>query len=237
VPEDAASGGYPDTWVVVRCYNEAQVVGDVIRELRQSFANVVGVDDGSSDTSAAEMAAAGARVVRHATNLGAGGALQTGLTFALLDPRARYFVCFDADGQHRVDDAVAMVERVHREGMDILIGSRFLGEHNGMPLTRRAVLRGAKWFERFTSDVRLTDGHNGLRVFSRTFAQQVKLSMLDMAYASELLSLIGRSGLPYAEHPVHIEYTDYSLAKGQRSINSINIAVDIWLHRLLRGRR
>jgi len=65
----------------------------------------------------------------------------------------------------------------------------------------------------------------------------VDLSMSDMAYASELLALISRSGLPYAEHPVTIDYTEYSLHKGQRSINSVNIAMDIWLNQILRGRR
>ena len=74
-------------------------------------------------------------------------------------------------------------------------------------------------------------------MFTRAFADQVDLSMSDMAYASELLGLIARSGLPYAEHPVTIDYTDYSMHKGQRSINSVNIAMDIWLHQVFRGRR
>jgi glycosyltransferase involved in cell wall biosynthesis len=226
-----------DVWVIVRCYNEALVVGDVIRGLRKVFPNVVGVDDGSSDTSAEEMASAGARVVRHAVNLGAGGALQTGLQFALLDHGAAYFLCFDADGQHRVEDAASMMDRIRAEKMDILIGSRFLGRAENMPATRKLLLRAGRVFERLTSNVKLTDAHNGLRVFSRTFAAQVDLTMSDMAYASELLALIAKSGLPYAEHPVTIDYTAYSLAKGQRSINSVNIAMDIWLNQILRGRR
>jgi hypothetical protein len=57
-----------------------------------------------------------------------------------------------------------------------------------------------------------------------------------MAYASELLGLIRRSGLRYGEHPVSIAYTDYSLSKGQRSINSVNIAADVLVHSL-GGRR
>src|SRR6202007_700435 len=104
-----------DVWVIVRCYNEARVVGDVITDLRQVFPNIVGVDDGSSDASAQIMARAGASVVRHAVNLGAGAALQTGLHYALLDGKAQYFVCFDADGQHRVSDAAAMVQRLRDE--------------------------------------------------------------------------------------------------------------------------
>ena len=60
--------------------------------------------------------------------------------------------------------------------------------------------------------------------------------MADMAYASQPLALIHRSKLPYADHPVTIQYTDCSVHKGQRSLNSLNIAMDIWIH-MLRGRR
>src|SRR4051812_44348031 len=229
--------GNEDVWVIVRCFNEAAVVGPVITALREHFPNVVGVDDGSTDASSAVLADAGARVVRHSVNLGAGAALQTGLQYALLDHGAQWFLCFDADGQHRVEDALAMVARVREGGVDVLIGSRFLGHAEGMPLRRKLVLRAGRTFERLTSGVRLSDGHNGLRVFSRRFAATVHLTMSDMAYASELLGAIARSGLPYAEHPVTIDYSDYSLAKGQRSINSVNIAVDVWVHQLLRGRR
>ena len=227
-----------DVWVVVRCFNEASVVGDVIRELREQFPNVVGVDDGSTDGSSDVMRLAGAHVVRHAVNLGAGAALQTGLQYALLDQGANLFVCFDADGQHSVADAMAMVERMGSDDLDILIGSRFMGAAAvGMSSHRRVLLRMARSFERVTSGARLTDAHNGLRVFTRRFASQVNLTMSDMAYASELVGLITRSGLNYAEHPVQITYTEYSLRKGQRSINSVNIAMDVLLNQMLRGTR
>jgi glycosyltransferase involved in cell wall biosynthesis len=225
-----------DVWVIVRCYNEATVVGSVIRSLREHFPNVVGVDDGSSDDSSAVMADAGADVVRHSVNLGAGAALQTGLQYALLDHSAQLFMCFDADGQHRTEDALSMIDRIRKGDVDILIGSRFLSSVNTMPSSRRLVLRLGRSFERFSSGARLSDAHNGLRVFSRRFASTIELTMNDMAYASELLKLVVRSKLPYAEHPVTIDYSDYSLAKGQRSINSVNIAMDVWIHQLLRGR-
>ena len=130
-----------------------------------------------------------------------------------------------------------MAARIRAEGMDILIGSRFLGKAENMPGSRRLLLKAGRIFEKLTSRIDLTDAHNGLRVFSRRFASQVDLSMSDMAYASELLALISSSGLPYAEHPVTIDYTEYSMHKGQRSINSVNIAMDIWLNQVLRGRR
>jgi hypothetical protein len=129
-----------------------------------------------------------------------------------------------------------MLERMRRGGIDVLIGSRFLGAADGMPWSRRSILRLGRFVERLSYGVRLSDAHNGLRLFSRRFAEKVELTMSDMAYASELLGLIARSGLPYAEHPVTITYSDYSRAKGQHSINSVNIALDLWMHQLLRGR-
>ncbi|UQX88684.1 glycosyltransferase family 2 protein [Jatrophihabitans telluris] len=226
-----------DVWVIVRCFNEASVVRGVIEELRGHFPNVIGVDDGSTDESAAEMLAAGAMVVRHPVNLGGGAALQTGLEFALLDHGAAYVVCFDGDGQHRAEDAAAMVDHIRSTEVDILIGSRFLGSAQDMPRSRGVLLRLGRAFERLSTGIKLTDAHNGLRVFSRRFAATVDLQMNDMAYASELLGIIKRSGLAFAEYPVTVRYTDYSRAKGQRSINSVNIATDVWLHQVLKGRR
>lgn len=233
----SASGRHPDTWVIVPCYNEASVVKDVLLELSEYFANIVVVDDGSTDGSAVQARAADVRVVRHAINLGAGAALQTGIEFVLLDRAAKYVVTFDADGQHRPQDASAMVNRLRQEDLDILIGSRFLGATTGMAPSRRRLLQAARLFEWASSRVRLTDAHNGLRAFTRTFAQQIQLTFSDMAHASELLGQIAASALPYGEHPVTVVYTDYTRQKGQRSINSVNIAVDVWLSHLLRGRR
>jgi polyprenyl-phospho-N-acetylgalactosaminyl synthase len=229
--------GNEDVWVVVPTYNEATVVRSVLESLLEHFPNVVAVDDASTDASASEIAATAARLVRHPVNMGAGGALQTGVDFALLDPHARYFVTFDADGQHRVSDAVAMVDHIRCAAVDVLIGSRFLGSATNMKVSRRFLLLAARWFERASTGINLTDAHNGLRVFNRHFAEVLKLRMSDMAWASEFLTRIAESSVRYEEYPVTIDYTEYSQSKGQRSINSVNIGVDIMLNRLLRGHR
>lgn len=225
-----------DVWVVVPTFNEASVVADVVRGLRRHFPNVVGVDDGSSDTSAAALRAGGARVVRHPVNMGAGAALQTGVEFALLDRRTRYVVTFDADGQHRALDAARMVEQIREDRVNVVIGSRFLGEEPlGMSAGKRRMLRLATLFERATTGVQLTDAHQGLRVFDRWFAERLRMRSADMAWASEFLSRIRATGASYEEFPVSVRYTDYSRGKGQRSVNSINIAVDVVVSRLTGG--
>ncbi|NED61655.1 glycosyltransferase family 2 protein, partial [Streptomyces sp. SID10244] len=90
------------------------------------------------DDSADEIVAAGARLVRHPVNLGQGAAIQTGVEYARMQPGARFFVTFDADGQHRVEDVVAMIERLRTEPVDIVVGTRFAeGRSESVPPLRR----------------------------------------------------------------------------------------------------
>lgn len=226
-----------DVWVVVPTYNEAPVVRGVLNGVLEQFPNVVAVDDCSTDDSAQEIRATRARLVSHPINMGAGGALQTGVDFARLDQRLRYVVFFDADGQHRVSDAAAMVDRIRRDDVDVLIGSRFLGGTTNIKLSRRLLLLAARRFEQLSTGIRLTDAHNGLRVFNRHFASLLRMRMTDMAWASEFLARVASTGARLEEFPVTIDYTSYSMSKGQHSINSVNIGVDILLDRLLRGPR
>lgn len=222
-----------DVVVVVRMYNEAASVGTVVGRLREHFPHVVCVDDGSSDGSHLIARAAGAVVVRHPFNLGGGAAQQTGLTYALSIPSMRRVITFDADGQHNVADALRLLSVAREEGLDVVLGSRFLTNAPvNMPTARRLLLRAATLFTKLTTSMELTDTHNGLRVLSRPTVEVLELTLDGMAYASQLLSQVARHGLTYAEVPVTIEYTEYSLARGQSNINALNIVFDLALERL-----
>jgi polyprenyl-phospho-N-acetylgalactosaminyl synthase len=189
------------------------------------------VDDGSTDASVEEARAGGATVVRHPVNLGQGAALRTGLDYALQDAGARYFVTFDSDGQHSTDDALAMVERLDSEPLDIIVGSRFLDDRTKPGFVKRIVLKLAVVFENVSTGVKLTDAHNGLRAMNRDAASAIRVTQNRMAHASEIVAEIGRTKLRYAEHPVHIVYTDYSRSKGQSVLNSVNILSDLFLNK------
>ena len=216
-----------DACLVVPVYNEGPVVADVLREALTVFPNIVAVDDGSTDDSAAQVATTGALLVRHPVNLGQGAALQTGIETALLLPHVRYFVTFDSDGQHDTADADAMVARLRADEADVVLGSRFLDGRTKPGLLKRIVLRGAVWLTNAQSGVKLTDAHNGLRALNRTAAGQLHLRQNGMAHASEIIEQLGRSRLRWAEHPVHIRYTEYSMAKGQSVLNAVNILTDL----------
>lgn len=218
-----------EVWLVVPLFNEAQVIGDVVRSAREVFPNVVCVDDGSVDDSAAEAARAGAVVVRHPVNLGQGAALQTGFDYALTDPKMRWVVTFDADGQHQIDDVVAMLDLARAEGLDVVFGSRFLDDRTEAGFAKKLVLQAAVAYTNLTTKTRLTDAHNGLRLMSRDVVSRLDITQNRMAHASELVAQIGAMKVRYAESPVHILYTDYSRAKGQSLWNAVNILVELIL--------
>ena len=217
------------TWLIVPLYNESAVVRAVVEQARLIFPNIVCVDDGSRDRSAVEAEAGGAAVVRHPINLGQGASIQTGLEYALQDATAEYFVTFDSDGQHQVSDALAMVERLASEPLDIVVGSRFLDGRTKPGFAKKIILKLAVFFERVSTGVRLTDAHNGLRALNRHAATSIEINQNRMAHASEIVAEIGIKKLRYAEQPVHVIYTDYSRSKGQSIWNSVNILSDLFL--------
>lgn len=227
--QSPAGSSVPDeaTWIVIPLYNEASVIRDVVTTLRSSFVHIVCVDDGSSDGSAEIAEAAGAQVVRHPINLGQGASLQTGIEYALRHPECRHIVTFDADGQHRVVDAVDMVRIARDENLAIVFGSRFLDDRTNPGWIKKVILRTAVWVTNKSTGLRLTDAHNGLRVIRRDAAERIHLKQDRMAHATEIVLQLGDTGLPWQEHPVELLYTDYSKAKGQSVLNSVNILVDL----------
>lgn len=213
-------------WVVVPAFNEAAIIARIVGELTERGYAVVVIDDGSRDGTGLAALAAGAALVTHPFNLGQGAALQTGIQFALKQD-ADYIVTFDGDGQHRVSDVDALIEALLAQNVDFALGSRFLGAAVDMPASRRLLLKAATWFTRMTTGLRISDTHNGLRAMTRRGAGKIKLQQNRMAHASEILHAIAGCGLRYVEVPVTIDYSAYSLAKGQRLADSLRILLDL----------
>lgn len=222
-----------DTYVIIPVYNESAKIAEVVTQVKKNFQNIVCVDDGSRDSSAREISKSGARLVRHAINQGQGAALQTGIEYALQDPEAKYFITFDADGQHSLSDALTMLDYIRRHKVDIVLGSRFLGEVKNISQMKKVVLKLAVLFSNTTTGVRLTDAHNGLRVLNRHAAENINITMSGFAHASEIIHRIADLKLRYAELPVTITYTDYSKAKGHNPLmNAVNISFDLLLNKI-----
>jgi glycosyltransferase involved in cell wall biosynthesis len=199
-----------DTFVVLPAYNESRKIREVVAGVVAMYPNVVVVDDGSTDETAAEARAGGAVSLRHVVNRGQGASLQTGIDFALRRG-ARFIVTFDSDGQHEPADIAALLAPLREGRADVTLGSRFRGTTDAMPRGRRLLLRAAVIFTRVMSRAQVTDTHNGLRAFTREAAARLDIRLDRMAHASEILDQIVRGGWRYEEVPVHIRYTGYSL--------------------------
>lgn len=225
---------YHDVWIVIPAFREASIIGDVISDVRSVFEHVVCVDDGSGDATGDAALRAGAHVVRHPVNLGQGAAIQTGVEYARRQPGAQVFATFDADGQHQVKDVVRMIDRLGVDDVDLVIGTRFAdaGIVTRTPFWKRVVLRSAARLSPHSRRLGLTDAHNGLRVFNKTVADGLNITMNGMSHASEFIALAYENRWRVAEEPVEILYTDYSKSKGQPLLNGVNIVFD----GLLRGR-
>jgi glycosyltransferase involved in cell wall biosynthesis len=221
----------PNIWVVIAAFNEAEVIADTIAGVLQHVARVVVVDDCSRDETAAIAWSAGAHVLSHPVNLGQGAALQTGICYAVRQG-ADYVVTFDADGQHDAREILPMVQALRQSGADVALGSRFLGKTANMSWQRRLLLTAALSFTRLTSQIRLTDVHNGFRVLSAGFCRRFEFRQNRMAHASEILDFIAANEVKFIEFPVTITYSAYSVAKGQRSSNAIRILMELLMARI-----
>ena len=156
---------------IVPAYNEAGMVARVVRDIQRAAPDfdVVVIDDGSIDETAAEAAAEGAAVIRHPYNLGIGGAVQSGFKYAL---RNGYQVAaqVDGDGQHKPEYLPTMVAALHTEGeqADMVYGSRFRGDPGyRVPLGRRL---GNMVFSVVLSAItrqKITDPTSGFRMTNR----------------------------------------------------------------------
>lgn len=222
-----------NVYIIVPAYNEEAVIQSTLAGLQESFSNIIVVNDGSSDDTASIVGQLDVTLINHLINIGQGAALQTGITHAL-DCGADIIVSFDADGQHQVADVSAMIERIKQDDCDVLLGSRFLGNTVGMSAGRKLLLKLAISFSNLTSRTKLTDAHNGLRVMKRNAAACLGITQFGMAHASEIIQQFRAAGMRIKEHPVTIHYTEYSISKGQRSLNAVNVLLDLLLGRFSR---
>jgi glycosyltransferase involved in cell wall biosynthesis len=149
------------TSVIVPAFNEGASIGAVVADLRAAGAwrEIVVVDDGSTDDTAARAAAAGARVIRHPYNKGNGAAVKTGIR----QTDGPFVLLADADGQHRPADAVSLVS--HLDAFDLVVGAR-------APATQASVARrlgnGAlNWLASYLTERPIPDLTSGFRAARR----------------------------------------------------------------------
>ena len=194
--------------IVIPAYNEAGRVGIVIRDVHSVLPDVevLVVDDGSSDSTAAEAAEAGAAVLSLPVNSGYGTALQTGYKYAV---RGAYDVIgqIDADGQHQARYLREMIDALDAGDADVVIGSRFLdGDGHYRPSAARKA--GIALFGRIATILtrqRITDPTSGFQVMRARVVRFYCSDVYPVDYPdADILILLNRSGFRVLEVPVQM---------------------------------
>ena len=209
--------------IAIPAYNEAGHVGAVVHDVRDVLpgADILVVDDGSSDDTGREALEAGALVVTLPVNSGYGVALQTAYKYAV---RHGYDLVgqIDADGQHEARYLATMLAALREGDADVVIGSRFLDRdgHYKPSAARRA---GMALFGRIATIVtrqHVTDPTSGFQVMRTPVARFFCSDVYPVDYPDvDILILLHRSGYTVREVPVQMRpSTSVSMHSGHRSL-------------------
>ena len=208
------------------------MIRHTVSEVLEHGYSVVVVDDCSWDSSKKQLAGLPVFYLRHRVNLGQGAALQTGLEFAKRKG-AKFYVTFDADGQHDISDIPGMISFMTSQNADVVFGSRFLpGSKTNVSRSRSFALNIGRFISYLASGILLSDSFNGLRLLSGNAARKIRLTENRMSHPMQFLTLTAANDLKYAEYPVSIHYSEYSKKKGLKNKDGIKIVFEIILHKI-----
>ena len=212
---------------IIPAYNEWEVLEKTISwVLDAGFTNIIVVNDGSRDNTRSILSSFWDKIIalHHYKNRGQWAALETGFEYVRRFGWDEWFVItYDSDGQHDIED-IQKFRKYASDDIDILLGSRFLSDSKtNVSLKKKVVLKLWIILTFFLSQIRLSDTHNGYRYIKKTALKDISITIDGMWHASEIIDIIAQKNLRYKEVPVHIKYTEYSLAKWQKISNGMNV--------------
>ncbi|MAE68514.1 dolichyl-phosphate mannose synthase [bacterium] len=217
---------------VIPAYNEGKRVGKVVAEAKKYVDLVVVVNDGSTDDTAKSAEKAGAIVLTHIENCGAGAATMTGID-AARELKAQIIVTLDADEQHNSDDIPALLKPIKEDKADIAFANRF-GLRNNIPFIRR-LFNGLGNVITFVATGKwVRDSQCGFKVFGPKAVRQIDLRMSGYEFCTEIVRECTQHRWRVAEVPAKVLYSEYTLAKGQSFANGVRTALKILLRSFLR---
>ncbi len=205
------------TLLIIPALNEAGSIGGVIAAIRQHFSgDIVVIDDGSEDATGALARGAGAVVLRHACNLGIGGAVQTGFLYALQEGY-EFVVRNDGDGQHDPAQIPRLLEVLEKDEADIVVGSRFLAREGYQSTFVRRVGIFILGLVSALVGTRITDPTSGYWAVNRRALTVLTRSQADDYPETEALVVASRFGCRVREQPVIM----HARMAGRSSIGTI----------------
>ena len=218
--------------VSIPAYNEEATIAAVERKIKEVLGKhrnysyrVLVVDDGSSDRTAEVAKAEGAIVYSHPKNYGLAETFRTEIQqFLKLKPEAEVMVHIDADGQYKAEEIPTLLKKIE-EGNDFVLGSRFKGHIEKMPLLKKI---GNKAFSKVISQItkaNVSDAQSGFRAFTREVAENVPI-ISGHTYTQEQVIRVIRGKYRTAEVPVY-----FAERKGESRLirNPFGYALRAWI--------
>lgn len=192
--------------VVLPAFNEEVSIGSIVLLTKHYCDNVIVVDDGSSDRTAAIARRAGAHVIVHEANKGKGAALKTGFK-AAADLGADVIVTMDSDGQHNPAEIPRIAAPIIDGTAEMVNGSRYLSHKDkNTPIYRRVGQTILDTATNMNSGLKITDSQSGFRAFAASTKDVFRFRAQGMAIESEMLADAGRSGLRIREVEIGVRY-------------------------------
>ena len=199
-------------FIIVPAYNEAQMIGEILRVFKKiESVQLIVVDDGSTDNTYKIASGQADYVLRHIINRGKGAAVRTGIEAAKIQG-AEYVVTADSDGQHAADDIRNIINCAKKEKYDVVLGYRDLSSLT-MPFARRVANRFANFFTWIIYGIKVKDSQCGLRCYGSQAINRILTVRDKYEYDTEVLREISRHKLRFAQVPIETRYSNYSQQK------------------------
>lgn len=217
---------------VVPAYNEGGRVATIVHDAQKYVDKVVVVDDGSIDNTAELAEKAGATVLKHVENAGAGAATMTGIE-AARSLGAEAVITLDADEQHDPHDIPALLKPIEDGKADIVFANRF-GQRNRIPFIRRFFNSIGNVITLLATGKLVRDSQCGYKAFGPLAVEQIDLKMSGFEFCTEIVRESVHHRWRIAQVPVKVIYSEYTLAKGQSFAHGVKTAFKILLRSFLR---
>ena len=226
-----------DITIIIPALNEAENLEHLLprmpAKIREYEVGVLVIDDGSSDSTRDVVKKHNYTVVSNPINRGGGAALRLGYDIAMAGG-ARYIVTMDADGQHLPEEIEILMASLLEEYLDVVIGSRVLGEHGRENIFRWIGIHVFNVIINLLAGTRITDCSCGFRAFRMESLKKVLL-LQDQFHTAELIIDAARKGLKIGEAPVtHVRRHSGTSKKGKDLSYGLNFSKTIlksWLRK------
>lgn len=242
--QDAAASGnlrhhrpFNDVVALIPACDEAATIRDLAERTLRIVPNVVVIDDGSTDATAAQIEDLPVALLRNHRNLGKSASLWKGFEYAL-GRGARYVVTLDGDGQHRPEDIRRLMAAAERFPGSIVIGAR-LHDRKSFPLQRYYANRFARFWISWAAGYPIADTQSGFRVYPAALLARLgrrEVSRTRFVLESEILIAAGRRGVRSVAVPIPGIYPAHARPSHFRPVRDIaRIVVMVAGRLLMRG--